>query len=305
MCCAAKDGAVELSEKFVRVTKALLPKVSPANEEASETAAASGGKQEKRVVKLFHDDSWKSFFRRLSFSPDGELLVVPSGVYPTERRVRLRAPPQNASANEFVTEMVDSHVCYVFSRTNAFAVPFSMLPTDGRPAIAVRFCPVRFALRVSDGNRLGSLLASVNYRWLFAVLTADSVLFYDTEQKEPFAYATDLHYGTLNDVAWCVSQADNTVHVLVCSTDGYCSTIVFSLDDLGKPLVNQSETALDCSFAKPMDVDVQPLDDAVQLLRVDQAPSVQIVSEPTTPSSNAEPKKRRIALTTISNTDAP
>lgn len=32
-----------------------------------------------KEVKYFHDDTFKSFFRRLDFSPDGSLLAVPSG----------------------------------------------------------------------------------------------------------------------------------------------------------------------------------------------------------------------------------
>ncbi len=33
-----------------------------------------------RTVRLFHDDTFPSFFRRADFSPDGEILAVPSGV---------------------------------------------------------------------------------------------------------------------------------------------------------------------------------------------------------------------------------
>lgn len=39
--------------------------------------------QEGQVAKpgrIFYDDTLKSFCRRLSFSPDGELLIVPSGI---------------------------------------------------------------------------------------------------------------------------------------------------------------------------------------------------------------------------------
>lgn len=36
--------------------------------------------EEEKSVRLFHDDTFQSFYRRLSFSPDGELLAVPSGV---------------------------------------------------------------------------------------------------------------------------------------------------------------------------------------------------------------------------------
>nr|CAI5818909.1 unnamed protein product [Callosobruchus analis] len=32
-----------------------------------------------KEVRYFHDDTFKSFFRRLEFSPDGSLLLVPSG----------------------------------------------------------------------------------------------------------------------------------------------------------------------------------------------------------------------------------
>lgn len=32
-----------------------------------------------KEVKYFHDDTFKSFFRRLQFTPDGSLLIVPSG----------------------------------------------------------------------------------------------------------------------------------------------------------------------------------------------------------------------------------
>lgn len=33
-----------------------------------------------KVVRLFYDDTFKSFFRRLTFSTDGLLLIVPSGI---------------------------------------------------------------------------------------------------------------------------------------------------------------------------------------------------------------------------------
>lgn len=33
-----------------------------------------------KSIRLFHDDTLQTFFRRLNFSPDGRLIVVPSGV---------------------------------------------------------------------------------------------------------------------------------------------------------------------------------------------------------------------------------
>lgn len=34
----------------------------------------------KKAVRLFHDDTLQTFFRRLCFSPDGSLIVVPAGI---------------------------------------------------------------------------------------------------------------------------------------------------------------------------------------------------------------------------------
>ena len=40
---------------------------------------AAEGEPKPKPLKLFHDDTLKSFFRRLTFTPDGELLIVPAG----------------------------------------------------------------------------------------------------------------------------------------------------------------------------------------------------------------------------------
>lgn len=37
-----------------------------------------------KQVKYFHDDTFKSYFRRLQFSPDGNLLIVPAGCVETD-----------------------------------------------------------------------------------------------------------------------------------------------------------------------------------------------------------------------------
>ncbi len=42
------------------------------------------------------------------------------------------------------------------------------------------------------------------YRMVFAVGTEDSVLLYDTQQPQPFAYITNIHYHQLSDITWYV-----------------------------------------------------------------------------------------------------
>ena len=44
----------------------------------------SNKENEERVVRFFYDDTFQSFYRRLDFSPDGEILAVPSGVLEIE-----------------------------------------------------------------------------------------------------------------------------------------------------------------------------------------------------------------------------
>merc|ERR1719431_730812 len=54
-------------------------------DDAAKPDDSSGKKKDvDKSVRLFHDDTFKGFFRRLSWSNDGELLVVPSGVIETD-----------------------------------------------------------------------------------------------------------------------------------------------------------------------------------------------------------------------------
>ena len=50
----------------------------------------TGEREEEKSVRLFHDDTFQSFYRRLAFSPDGELLVVPSGVIEADGETEAR-----------------------------------------------------------------------------------------------------------------------------------------------------------------------------------------------------------------------
>ena len=36
-------------------------------------------------MRIFHDDTLRSFFRRLAFSPDGQLLITPAGLMETSK----------------------------------------------------------------------------------------------------------------------------------------------------------------------------------------------------------------------------
>ncbi|XP_006886846.1 PREDICTED: chromatin assembly factor 1 subunit B [Elephantulus edwardii] len=175
----------------------------------SKMLSGIGPEGEVRSYRMFHDDSMKSFFRRLSFTPDGSLLLTPAGC---------------VESGENVT-----NTTYVFSRRN-LKRPIAHLPCPGKATLAVRCCPVYFELRplVETGTELMPL----PYRLVFAVASEDSVLFYDTQQSFPFGYVSNIHYHTLSDISWSSDGA----FLAISSTDGYCSFVTFEKDELGIPL---------------------------------------------------------------------
>uniref|UniRef100_A0A8C2VC77 Chromatin assembly factor 1 subunit B n=1 Tax=Chinchilla lanigera TaxID=34839 RepID=A0A8C2VC77_CHILA len=174
----------------------------------SKMLSGVGAEGEARSYRMFHDDSMKSFFRRLSFTPDGSLLLTPAGC---------------VESGENVT-----NTTYVFSRRN-LKRPVAHLPCPGKATLAVRCCPVYFELRPVEP---AGELVRLPYRLVFAVASEDSVLLYDTQQLFPFGYVSNIHYHTLSDISWSSDGA----FLAISSTDGYCSFVTFEKDELGVPL---------------------------------------------------------------------
>ncbi|XP_034948191.1 chromatin assembly factor 1 subunit B isoform X2 [Chelonus insularis] len=163
---------------------------------------------ENKVLTLFHDDTFKSFFRRLTYTIDGSLIIAPSGII----------EPQDSTETP-------SNSTIVFSRHNR-KEPIMILPTLNEISTAVKCCPVYFELR-SNGPES---MISLPYRLVFAVATSKSVLIYDTQQISPIAVISNIHYTNLTDVAW---SSDARI-LVVSSSDGYCSIIHFKEGELGE-----------------------------------------------------------------------
>jgi len=174
-----------------------------------------------KEVRLFHDETFKGFFRRLSWSNDGELLVVPSGVIETDGDTKV------------------SHCSWVFSRVD-LTKPALCLPTKDKYTIAVRFSPKLYALRpVKKPNpptdtsstpwEAANSLFCLPYRLIYAVATQNAIMFYDTQQAAPFGRVSNVHYTGLTDLTWSPCGSI----VFASSSDGYCSIITFSKGELG------------------------------------------------------------------------
>ncbi|XP_046826667.1 chromatin assembly factor 1 subunit B isoform X2 [Vespa crabro] len=188
-----------------------------------------------KTVRLFYDDTFKSFFRRLTFSIDGTLIIVPSGII----------EPQD-------TIEKTSNATIVFSRHN-LKEPIMILPSLDECTIAIRCCPVYFELRKNGPTPTIAL----PYRIIFAVATQRSILIYDTQQISPIAVISNIHYTRLTDIAW----SSNGRILVVSSTDGYCSIIHFSEDELGHVHNVKDTNAMDVDVTKYKEIKAQSRDD--------------------------------------------
>lgn len=169
-------------------------------------------KKEERGIKnksLFHPETLQSFFRRLTFSPDGNLLVTPSGIF------------RYADGTE-------TNTVYIFTRTN-LNKPIVHLPGMSKPAVCISFSPALYKRQSTEPG-----VFDLPYKMIFAVATQDSVIIYDTEKLEPLAVVNNLHYSTITDMSWDGNK------VIVSAADGFCSMIKF--DNLGELDVITTDT---------------------------------------------------------------
>lgn len=151
------------------------------------------GKQ-REVAAFLDETTLESFVRRLRWTSDGAFLIVPSGI---------------------------QQQTYLYAR-HSFDKPYKIFSHD-KPSVAVVTNPLVF--QDTRENK-------VSYRHVFAVLTLDSILVYDTVHHRPLAVAKDLHYANLVDGTW---TADGHT-LIVASSDGYLSFLTFSHGELGTPV---------------------------------------------------------------------
>ncbi|XP_054713511.1 chromatin assembly factor 1 subunit B-like [Uloborus diversus] len=164
-------------------------------------------------ARLFYDDTLKSYFRRLCFTPDGELLIVPSGIVDKGDKC--------------------TNTTYVFSR-HIFNKPAFHLPSGDKYTVAVRCNPFLYKLRHEKSeNKENKPMIDLPYRMVFAVAACDSILLYDTEQLPPFAFVSNIHYTHLTDMTW----SPDGLTLVASSTDGYCSFLIFTPEELGEKYV--------------------------------------------------------------------
>lgn len=120
--------------------------------------------------------------------------------------------------------------------------PVIVLPSPDQYTIAVRCCPLLFQLHAHSEDK--PPIITLPYRMIFAVATKSSVYLYDTQQPMPFGIISNIHYTRLTDLAW---SSDGRI-LIVSSTDGFCTLITFSANELGtiyKPPTTETDLPAD------------------------------------------------------------
>ncbi|KAK4359832.1 hypothetical protein RND71_022061 [Anisodus tanguticus] len=162
---------------------------------------------------LFLDETLPSFFRRLSWSPDGSFLLVPAGSY--------KFTPASEPAN----------TAYVFSRKDLSRQGSSLiaLSGDSLKTIGRLFCDTLHTLL----TRQISTLFGYEERLVFEMAKMDTVCSYNIERTQPWLDHAELHTNTATDLQWNTGGKICTLS----SKSNYVTIIVYEPSSSGLPFV--------------------------------------------------------------------
>jgi chromatin assembly factor 1 subunit B len=91
-----------------------------------------------RNANIYANETFTSFFRRLTFAPDGSLLFTPAGQYKTSHA-------SSADPGKSIDEITNT--VYIYTRAGFNKPPISHLPGHKKPSVAVKCSPVFYTLR--------------------------------------------------------------------------------------------------------------------------------------------------------------
>ena len=89
-------------------------------------------------TNIYANETYTSFFRRLTFAPDGSLLFTPAGQYKTSH------PTDGAKNSDEVINTV-----YIYTRAGLNKPPIAHLPGHKKPSIAVKCSPIFYTHRTA------------------------------------------------------------------------------------------------------------------------------------------------------------
>lgn len=126
------------------------------------------------------------------------------------------------------------------------------------------------------------------YRSVFAVLTLDSVLIYDTHHDRPLAVVRGLHYAGLTDCCW----SKDGMNLIVCSTDGYVSILTFDQGELGQVYTPPATTPLETKEKDPSENSLKARPAAAAIVPPESLPRIPPCAPGQTAVLEGPPAKR-------------
>jgi chromatin assembly factor 1 subunit B len=91
-----------------------------------------------KTSTIYANETYTSFFRRLTFTPEGSLLFTPAGQYRTSQ-------PALMEGSKPTDEVINT--VYIYTRAGFNKPPIAHLPGHKKPSIAVKCSPVVYNLR--------------------------------------------------------------------------------------------------------------------------------------------------------------
>ncbi|QPG76618.1 hypothetical protein FOA43_004010 [Brettanomyces nanus] len=236
------SAAIKPVERLITVSRIRKAELASERIISTQQISVDSPPDAYKLTTLYHNDTLQSFFRRLTFSPDGLLLLSTSGIYKT------------ASSPELNT-------VYIHTRSGLDQPPVAHIPGFKKPSIAIKFSPVIYNLLPGEDSCF-----KLPYRMVFAVATQDSVVIFDTQRLKPLGIAANIHYAAITDISWC----SNGQVLLTSSTDGFVSRISLDESLLGKDIETYDATMLIKKFPIKKNITTQdPLADTTIGTRLD------------------------------------
>lgn len=92
-------------------------------------------------ANIYYNETLTSFFRRLTFTPDGSLLLTPAGQYRTSN-------PATGDGAKTADDIINT--VYIYTRAGLNKPPIAHLPGHKKPSIAVKCSSVLYTFRKSS-----------------------------------------------------------------------------------------------------------------------------------------------------------
>ncbi|KAK2073864.1 hypothetical protein P8C59_008109 [Phyllachora maydis] len=218
-----------------------LPAVMPMDTSPKPAMSAALG---VKNASLYANEALTSFFRRLTFTPDGSLLLTPAGQY------QIHSQTESGKSFEVINTV------YIYTRGGINKQPIAHLPGHKKPSVAeyhhrhfvsgrASALPSRTAveapveaIRCAIGHGAAAT-AGVNGHAGFELQAKprdpEPMFVFGSEvyicsPQTPICAVSNLHLATFTDLAW----SSDGLTLLISSSDGFCSVLSFSPGELGQ-----------------------------------------------------------------------